>query len=105
MYYYANINNNKICTSLYASKFPSESNESQIQLESRDITVLGKWYSNGVWNEVPSQLDIIPQCTDTEVLMQVMTDAELRDLEIQQNQELLAQQMGEIELMILGGNA
>ena len=43
--------------------------------------------------------------TDVELLMQVNADADLRDLEIQQNQELLAQQMAEIELIILGGNA
>jgi hypothetical protein len=43
--------------------------------------------------------------TDTQQLMQSMTDAELRDLENQQNQELLAQQMADIELAMLGGNA
>ncbi len=42
--------------------------------------------------------------TDIELLMQANIDAELRDLEIQQNQEILAQQMSSIELAILGGN-
>ena len=41
--------------------------------------------------------------TDLEILMQAQADAELRDFEIQQGQELLAQQMADIELAVLGG--
>ncbi|WP_312071808.1 hypothetical protein [Anaerotignum propionicum] len=41
--------------------------------------------------------------TETELLMQANTDSELRDLEIQQNQELLAQQLTDIEVALLGG--
>ena len=49
---------------------------------------------------------IVPEepLTDIELIMQANTDAELRDLEIQQNQEILAQQMTDIELVLLGGN-
>ncbi|NCC17218.1 MAG: hypothetical protein EOM28_13015 [Clostridia bacterium] len=43
--------------------------------------------------------------TETEIIMQAMTDGELRDLEIQQGQELLAQQITDIELVVLGGNS
>lgn len=49
---------------------------------------------------------VVPEepLTDIELIMQANTDAELRDLEIQQNQEMLAQQMADIELAMLGGN-
>lgn len=43
------------------------------------------------------------QPTDLEILMQAQADAELRDFAIQQGQELLAQQMADIELAVLGG--
>lgn len=46
----------------------------------------------------------IPVLTDFELLMQANTDAELRDLEIRQNQELLAQQITDIEVALLGGD-
>lgn len=45
-----------------------------------------------------------PEPTNMELLMQANSDAELRDLEIQQGQEMLAQQMTDIELAMLGGN-
>ena len=44
-----------------------------------------------------------PEPTETERMMQGFTDSELRDLEIQQNQELLAQQITDIEVALLGG--
>lgn len=56
-----------------------------------------------------SQLDRIEKTLlqenpkSTEIIMQAMTDAELRDFEIQQGQEMLAQQMADIELAVLGG--
>src|SRR5690606_20790629 len=58
------------------------------------------------YNDIPTYEEI-PEgktLTDTERIMQSFTDAELRDLEIQQNQELLAQQMADIELAMLGGS-
>lgn len=47
--------------------------------------------------------EIHPEPTETERIMQGFTDSELRDLEIQQNQELLAQQITDIEVALLGG--
>lgn len=41
------------------------------------------------------------ELTETEQIMQAMTDAELRDFEIQQGQEMLAQQMTDIELALI----
>lgn len=49
------------------------------------------------------QLESVPEPTETERIMQGFTDSELRDLEIQQNQELLAQQITDIEVALLGG--
>lgn len=43
------------------------------------------------------------QFTDNQIIMQAMADAELRDMQIQQGQEMLAQQMTDIELAVLGG--
>lgn len=55
---------------------------------------------------IPSEAPIPPEpvLTDFELIMQANIDAELRDLEIQQNQEILAQQLTNIELELLGGN-
>lgn len=50
------------------------------------------------------QLEPVLEPTNTERIMQAMTDSELRDFEIQQGQELLAQKMVDIELAVLGGN-
>ena len=47
--------------------------------------------------------EISPEPTEIEILMQALADGEIRDFEIQQGQELLAQQLADIELMILGG--
>lgn len=68
------------------------------------------YYSNGAvakqsinavnQKEIPEEESI----TEIELLMQANADAELRDLEIQQNQELLAQLMADIELAVLGGD-
>lgn len=52
--------------------------------------------------QLPKQTKSEP--TETERIMQGFTDSELRDLEIQQNQELLAQQMTDIEVALLGGD-
>jgi len=54
--------------------------------------------------EIPSPPKVPdPEPTETERIMQGFTDSELRDLEIQQNQELLAQQITDIEVALLGG--
>ncbi|WP_312047779.1 hypothetical protein [Anaerotignum sp.] len=53
---------------------------------------------------ISSVPETIKESTETEQLMQAMTDAELRDMVTQQNQELLAQQMTDIEVALLGGD-
>ncbi len=48
-------------------------------------------------NDIPKQR----QESDTEIIMQAITDLELSNIEAQQRNELLAQQMTDIELMML----
>lgn len=68
------------------------------------------YYSNGaivkqsVHTITEPQSEQIPEPLPIESLMQAMTDGELRDFEIKQNQELLAQQMTDIEVVLLGGD-
>lgn len=52
---------------------------------------------------VPPQPKPAAEPTDTERIMQEMTDAELRDFETQKRQEVMAQQMTDIEILLLGG--
>lgn len=66
-------------------------------------------YSNGTVvkqsiNAVILPLESAIETSDTQDIMQGFTDSELRDLEIQQNQELLAQQITDIEVALLGGD-
>lgn len=44
-----------------------------------------------------------PHFTKEELFMQAMTDSELRDIEAQEERKMLAQQMTDIELAVLGG--
>ena len=45
----------------------------------------------------------IPQTTDTELIMQAFSDQEIRDFAAQEERKILAQQMTDIELAVLGG--
>ena len=63
-YYYAQLNNENICNGV--SDLSGEIfDDNLVRLETYDLTVLGKRYNNGVWEEVPqpepepSQLDHI----------------------------------------------
>ncbi|WMI81609.1 hypothetical protein [Anaerotignum sp. MB30-C6] len=104
MYCYAQLDENNIC--ICVSQLSGEVNlKDMILLESLDYTLLGKKYSDGIWEVIPKPEPPTPEPTDVERIMQAYTDAELRDLEIQQGQEMLAQQMTDIELAVLGGNA
>ncbi|WMI80892.1 hypothetical protein [Anaerotignum sp. MB30-C6] len=103
MYYYAQLDENNICIGV--SQLSGKVNHSlMISIDSYDNMLMGKKYNNGAWEEIEHPKPT-PGPTDMELLMQANTDAELRDLEIQQGQEMLAQQMTDIELAVLGGNA
>ena len=56
-YYYAEIDENNIAFSLLDAPTPSTF-EKHIELESYDISVLGKKYNGGVWEEIP--VDEVP---------------------------------------------
>lgn len=65
-YYYAQLNNKNICNGV--SDLSGEIfDDNLVRLETYDLTVLGKHYNNGVWEEVPqpepepSQLDRIEE--------------------------------------------
>lgn len=73
---------------------------SLVLLQEMDVSLIGFKFNNGTWEKVTETI-LIP--TDTQLLMQAQADAELRDFQIQQGQELLAQQMADIELAVLGG--
>ncbi|MCQ4935130.1 hypothetical protein [Anaerotignum propionicum] len=107
MYRYAQLNQRKICVGI--SLLSGEVDAENMISISDDAEVLGLQYNSGIWKKLnkleKSEVSSIEQeQTDIQKIMQVMSDVELRDLKTQQNQGLLAQQMAELELLILGGN-
>lgn len=65
--------------------------------------MLREIYGNGMEIERPSMPDVptpMPEPTDTELIMQALSDTEIRDIEARQERELLAQQMTDMELML-----
>ena len=99
--YYAQLNKDNICVAVSQLSAKVEQ-ENMIELESYDTTLCGKKYNDGKWEEVPVE-PTEPEPTDTELLMQALTDLELRSLEEQKDRQLLAQQVSDLELAILGG--
>lgn len=102
MFNYAQLNEENICIGI--SQLSGEVNlPNMILLDSYDISLLGKKYNNGEWVNI-EQPEQLVEPTEIELLMQSIADAELRDLVTQQNQELLAQQITDIEVALLGGD-
>ena len=96
---YAQIDKNGIC---FADSYLSgevKAND-MILLQENDVSPLGKKYDNGIWIEV-EQSQIPQQENDTEIIMQSITELELQGLEAQQERQMLAQQMIELELAML----
>lgn len=68
---YAQINEENICVAVSDTGKNTSSKPTLIPLESYDISVLGKRYNNGVWEELPqpepepSQLDRIETLLNT----------------------------------------
>lgn len=58
-----------------------------------------------VYERVPYQPPKEPEPTPFELSMQCLTDLELQNLEAQQERQLLAQQISDLELVILEGGA
>ena len=99
---YAQIDENGIC---FAESFLSGIVEADdmILLSENESSPMSKKYVNGAWVEV--EKEPLPQpISDTEILMQSMTELELQNLEAQQERQLLAQQISDLELAMLERN-
>ena len=96
---YAQIDGNGIC---FADSYLSgEVNANDmIPLDENVISTLGKKYCNGEWQEV-EQLQLPEPESDTEIIMQSIAELELQGLEAQQERQMLAQQMTDLELTML----
>ena len=96
---YAQIDGNGIC---FADSYLSgEVNANDmIPLDENVISPLGKKYCNGEWQEV-EQLQQIQLENDIEIIMQSIAELELQGLEAQQERQMLAQQMTDLELTML----
>lgn len=100
---YAQIDSNGIC---FAESFLSgEVNaEDMILLADDEPSPLGKRYVNGVWEEV--EKEEIPQpISDSEIIMQSISELELQNFEAQAERQLLAQQISDLELAMLEGGS
>ena len=51
--FYAQINDDNMCICVSNTGKATTTKPNMIQLETYDLTVLGKHYNNGVWEEVP----------------------------------------------------
>lgn len=99
---YAQINQKGICI---ADSFLSGEviAENMILLKEDEPSPLTKKYVNGVWEEVEQQQ--VQMQSDTEIIMQSITELELQNDEAQLERQLLAQQLSDLELSMLeGGN-
>ena len=100
---YAQIDSNGIC---FAESFLSgEVNaEDMILLADDEPSPLGKRYVNGVWEEV--EKEEMPQpSSDSEIIMQSISELELQNFEAQAERQLLAQQISDLELAMLEGGS
>ena len=96
---YAQIDENGIC---FADSylFGEVNANDMIPLDENVISPLGKKYCNGEWQEV-EQLQLPEPESDTEIIMQSIAELELQGLEAQQERQMLAQQMTDLELTML----
>ena len=96
---YAQIDGNGIC---FADSylFGEVNANDMIPLDENVISPLGKKYCNGEWQEV-EQLQQIQLENDIEIIMQSIAELKLQGLEAQQERQMLAQQMTDLELTML----
>ncbi len=96
---YAQIDENGIC---FADSYLSGEvyANNMIPLNENAVSPLGKKYNDGIWIEV-EQAQLPQQESDTEIIMQSITELELQGLEAQQERQMLAQQMTDLELVML----
>lgn len=96
---YAQIDGNGICFADSCLSGEVNAND-MIPLDENVISPLGKKYCNGEWQEV-EQLQLPEPESDTEIIMQSIAELELQGLEAQQERQMLAQQMTDLELTML----
>ena len=65
-FYYAQINENNICTALLDTPTEITDNPKMILTDTYDLSVLGKKYNNGVWETVETSTEYTP--TETELI-------------------------------------
>lgn len=100
---YAQIDSNGIC---FVESFLSGEVEAEdmILLTDGEPSPLGKKYVNGIWEEV--EIEEIPQLiSDSEIIMQSISELELQNFEAQQERQMLAQQISDLELAMLEGGS
>lgn len=96
---YAQIDEKGICFAI--SNLSGEVKaDDMILLTESEPSPLGKRYINGGWEEVEQEPTPYME-SDTEILMQSITDLELSNLEAAQERQLLAQQLTDLELAVL----
>lgn len=96
---YAQINSNHVC--IADSDLLGEIKaDDMILLTESEPSPIGKKYVNGIWQEVEKQTTEIVN-SDVEILMQYLTDIELENIQAQQERQMLAQQISDLELTIL----
>ena len=96
---YAQIDGNGICFADSCLSGEVNAND-MILLNENDVSPLGKKYDNGAWIEV-EQVQLPEPESDTEIIMQSIAELELQGLEAQQERQMLAQQMTDLELTML----
>ncbi len=99
---YAQIDSNGIC---FAESFLSEEvdTEDMILLADDEPSPLGKRYINGIWEEVEKE-EILQLPSDSEIIMQSISELELQNFEAQAERQLLSQEISELKLMLKGEN-
>lgn len=80
-YFYAEINENNICHSLLSTPKITEA-ENMIEVDSYDMSLIGKKYENGIWK-------------DTEQSVEEISDTELIQAEMLLNQESIIAKQNE----------
>ena len=99
---YAQIDSNGIC---FAESFLSGKvdAEDMILLADDEPSPLGKRYINGIWEEVEKE-EILQLPSDSEIIMQSISELELQNFEAQAERQLLSQEISELKLMLKGEN-
>jgi hypothetical protein len=100
--FYAQLNQENICIGISQLKGEVE-NPQLIPLKDWDTTLLGKEYRGETWVNPPSAEDENNFFSTEEILMQTLTDIEINTLQAQQERQLLAQQLADIEIALLSG--